>query len=982
MTASVGGDTSDDELDWEEVHVPEQQRQLDVHLEPELSPPPPRQNIEITLQARPKKDDTKKKAAAALHAQRVLRTTSHKIHTVALLANARIRNQWVNDPLLHARLLSIVPLALQNGFAMIHKSRIPDQNKRGRLFEAAVDRLVTWWCETFFSVTPTGHIRSRTFEEVEDEIALASEPGGSESDDSGYERIRSVESLMKHALMQRGSRDTSAQLFTALCRALDIPARLVVSLQSVPWKSRVGKPTPKGDGTKCREQRSADDREDLEPGDQIGADIAVSPSKYKGKGKEIANPIIRLRKQKSQSTSRSGSPAMGARSLKSPDPTTTPPVFWTEVFSRADSCWLPVDPIRGIVNKRHLFDPSHVQNIGTSKTPIRQDNRILYVIGLEEDGFGRDITARYAREYTAKISKVQAVGAGPAGGRREWWARVVQSITRPYRLQRDDLEDDELHNHQLTEGMPTTIAGFKNHFLYALTRHLRRDQVIDPPTELGKFRGEPVYPRSSVISLKTAENWMRQGRIIRQGCQPMKMVKQRAVTVSRQREMELALERAKADGHAGGDEEVMQGMYALSQTEVYTPDPIKDGKIPKNDFGNIDLYVPSMLPEGAAHIPYKGAAKIAKKLGFDHAEAVTGFEFRKRRAVPVIQGIVVAAENESVMVEACLEAEQDAEERARAKRLERACKRWIRLVHGLRIRERLQRQYASGEADKQNATLGSQPHQSREPSQQREPWLDTNESEQQAGGHLTTADDVVEPFHLPRDVRLYDTAMVATTSTARVNGDDDHARPHAHPRLGEDTNVVAASASRDRVLVSTGDDDVSVDIGMEGEEADLEPPLQGVPKTMRELAESYTQGQGEVTPPPEDPTMTDPEARRERVPEGGASGASGRGSEGPGRRTTKRRVGTRTARISKKRPRGRRESGGASDVDGEEVDDTPPKRRHLETSVPPAPAPTLASTTDSSPGSGRVLRPRPQKSAARLQEEHAMEEAYRRAVAG
>jgi len=56
---------------------------------------------------------------------------------------------------------------------------------------------------------------------------------------------------------------------------------------------------------------------------------------------------------------------------------------------------------------------------------------MLYVTGLEEDGFGRDITARYAREYTAKISKVQAVGAV---GRREWWARVVQSITRPYRL--------------------------------------------------------------------------------------------------------------------------------------------------------------------------------------------------------------------------------------------------------------------------------------------------------------------------------------------------------------------------------------------------------------------------------------------------------------------------------------------------------------------------------------------------------------------
>lgn len=117
MTVSIAGDSSDDDLDWEEVHVPEDQDQLEL----ELSPPTPRQNIEITLQAPPKKDDVKwvlftfpflhlfdrvrnanrKKAAAGLNAQRLLRTTSHKIHTVALLANARIRNKWINDPLLH-----------------------------------------------------------------------------------------------------------------------------------------------------------------------------------------------------------------------------------------------------------------------------------------------------------------------------------------------------------------------------------------------------------------------------------------------------------------------------------------------------------------------------------------------------------------------------------------------------------------------------------------------------------------------------------------------------------------------------------------------------------------------------------------------------------------------------------------------------------------------------------------------------------------
>jgi len=111
---------------------------------------------------------------------------------------------------------------------------------------------------------------------------------------------------------------------------------------------------------------------------------------------------------------------------------------------------------------------------------------------------------------------------------------------------------------------------------YALSRHLKREEVIDPPIELGKFRGEPVYPRSSVISLKTAENWMRQGRVVREGCQPMKMVKQRAVTIGRKREMEVALEKARTDGHGGDDQEDMQGLYARSQTELYRPKPVVD----------------------------------------------------------------------------------------------------------------------------------------------------------------------------------------------------------------------------------------------------------------------------------------------------------------------------------------------------------------------------------------------------------------------
>jgi xeroderma pigmentosum group C-complementing protein len=122
------------------------------------------------------------------------------------------------------------------------------------------------------------------------------------------------------------------------------------------------------------------------------------------------------------------------------------------------------------------------------------------------------------------------------------------------------------------------------------------------------------------------------GRTVKAGEQPMKMVKVRAGTVNRMRELEVLKDELKVAGQDGGTNgegssaaggEIMQGLYACSQTEPYVSAPVVDvsflaalpgmseiewvldvqGKVPKNDFGNIDLYVPSMLPKGAAHIP-------------------------------------------------------------------------------------------------------------------------------------------------------------------------------------------------------------------------------------------------------------------------------------------------------------------------------------------------------------------------------------------
>jgi hypothetical protein len=133
--------------------------------------------------------------------------------------------------------------------------------------------------------------------------------------------------------------------------------------------------------------------------------------------------------------------------------------------------------------------------------------------------------------------------------------------------------------------MILNIVSSKERTRYVLERHLKRDEVIHPLVELGKFRGEPVYSRSSVVTLKTAENWMRQGRKVREGCQPMKWVKQHAATVNKKRAIEMAMaDRSDGLSVAGGNQnagfsnerDVMQAMYAENQTELYIADPVID----------------------------------------------------------------------------------------------------------------------------------------------------------------------------------------------------------------------------------------------------------------------------------------------------------------------------------------------------------------------------------------------------------------------
>lgn len=321
---------SDEDIDWEEVPIEAAQQDLEITLSSA-----PVEQIKSVFSLFIPFDFlySARRGRTISHAERLLRIGCHKLHTLCLLSNARVRNQWLNDELLHvrrppirihcaliakqARLMSLTPMALQINFTVIHKSRYPEAAKRGRLFESALNKLVEWWAGVFFEPLPEGHIRNRSFENIRDRMQrpqfedkdLNIDVLEDMLDDEG-ETIRSPKSLMKHALMQSGSRDTSAQLFTALCRGLGLPSRLVVSLQSVPWKVGIDKPKapPKDKGKgKMRPTESIVDepsngdfsRSDFPGGGQRlgGGESSMSE---KAKGKQKAQPAVNLRKTQSK----------------------------------------------------------------------------------------------------------------------------------------------------------------------------------------------------------------------------------------------------------------------------------------------------------------------------------------------------------------------------------------------------------------------------------------------------------------------------------------------------------------------------------------------------------------------------------------------------------------------------------------------------------------------------------------------------------
>lgn len=187
------------------------------------------------------------------------------------------------------------------------------------------------------------------------------------------------------------------------------------------------------------------------------------------------------------------------------------------------------------------------------------------------------------------------------------------------------------------------------------------------------------------------------------------------------------------DQNVADEDNAGTALYAAHQTTVYSAPPVVNGRIPKNVYRNLDVYVPSMVPSGGIHIPHPETARAAKIIGIDYADAVTGFVFKGRHGTAVTKGAVIAVEYKEAVEEVIKAFEDDRARAEEDRRSLEALRMWKRMLAGLRIMERIEGYNVEGERGEREIAM-----------QEGMKKVDEEDDEGEGGGFLPDRDAAID----------------------------------------------------------------------------------------------------------------------------------------------------------------------------------------------------------------------------------------------
>ncbi|KAI0515304.1 Rad4 transglutaminase-like domain-containing protein [Xylaria bambusicola] len=597
---------------------------------------------------------------------------------------------------------------------------VPDLSHGDPLFRL-LKCLIAWWKQRFAIITPGlrkwGYMDARRLGKLR--TAFEKE----ENNPAKFgERVENLAKFRQLAQDCTGSRDIGAQLFTALLRGLGLNARMVANIQPLGFGWSKAEEADEVIEQQRNGHQAKEPAAKTRTAKKKGATIRLARRQTRKSDRDALRIDIDDSDEFAEPLSESEGDAsvvditddVRPKQTKLHDKDLEFPHYWTEVLSPVTNKYIAVDPIvKSIIGTNRELVES-LEPRGGKADKAKQI--MAYCVGFSHDGTAKDVTVRYLKKQIfpgktkgirmpeEKVPIYNKHGKIRRYDQFNWFKSIMSGYSRgdkKYPITAlDELEDStdlkpaQPQKKEMKEG-EETLQYYKTSKEYVLQRHLKREEALLPnalPVKIfrnkgkgGKVEEEDVYLRRDVVSVKSAETWHKQGRAPIDGAQPLKHAPYRAATTNRRREI--------AEAEAATGQKVLQPLYSFDQTDWIIPDPIKNGVIPKNEYGNIDMFAEHMCPEGAVHVPYRGLPRVCKRLGVDFAEAVVGFEFGHRMAVPVIQGVVIAQEYYDRVLE---ELEKEEAERARKedeKRRKAALGTWRRFLMGLRIADRIRQEY-------------------------------------------------------------------------------------------------------------------------------------------------------------------------------------------------------------------------------------------------------------------------------------------------
>ncbi|OLQ06280.1 DNA repair protein complementing XP-C cells-like, partial [Symbiodinium microadriaticum] len=313
---------------------------------------------------------------------------------------------------------------------------------------------------------------------------------------------------------------------------------------------------------------------------------------------------------------------------------------------------------------------------GILRADRRAPGEALWVLAMGPLNDLWDVTRRYARWSVVSQARGSLAKPWEEILRRFRWPETLKEF--PGLQEANAFDEKRLGERASKEPLPNSRVGFRHHRLYVLNSQLKQSQIVQSTSPVGLFQGkDPIWRREDVKELLTASKWRQQGRVIRTGERPTKVLRSNSLFSSQ--------------------------LFGLWQTEEHSEsfeDRARDfmpgfGPIPTtNNYGNIE--VKNGLPKGTVHLTDDGVKEAALKLGVEFAPAVTGFQSERGVLKPTISGCVVWERDVEDVLRAAEEERDRLEQVKEAQKRERLKGAWQLLVKHVLLDLYVEQRYGSG----------------------------------------------------------------------------------------------------------------------------------------------------------------------------------------------------------------------------------------------------------------------------------------------